>query len=172
MARPDVVRWGVLLSSLGLTVAATLYPSDQAIVDVGPAERVGNVPPPLPVSAITLSNVEERVKWAATGDDPFAPRHWDAPPAAAPETPRRLDSAVMEPAPVPETPLPFKVLGQMSDGGDRVVYLKLGEQVLLARKGEVLEGGYEVVAVTPESIEFESRGTGLRQALRLANQEN
>lgn len=60
----------------------------------------------------------------------------------------------------------------MSDDGNRVVYLKLGEQVLLARVGEVLEGSYKVVAVTAGQIEFESTGSGVRQSLPIAAQAN
>jgi hypothetical protein len=69
-------------------------------------------------------------------------------------------------------PLPFKFVGQMTDGGNRVVYLSLNEQLVVARDGGLLEGGYKVFEITPTQIGFESTSTGTRQSLPIPAQDN
>lgn len=59
----------------------------------------------------------------------------------------------------------------MRDGSDTVVYLGLGEEMVLARPGDTLEGGYKVAAITASQIEFESVALGIRQTLPIPNQE-
>ncbi|MGZ5198325.1 MAG: hypothetical protein ACXWC4_01010 [Telluria sp.] len=109
----------------------------------------------------------------ASDDDPFAPRGWvPAPPPEITQLPKAGSTPLIETPPPPPPVLPFKVLGQMVDGADQVVYLKNGEQVLLARSGDVLEGAYRVVTVSPTQIEFESIASGLRQSLPLSSQDN
>jgi len=77
-----------------------------------------------------------------------------------------------EPAPPPPPqPLPFRYLGQMSDREDRVIYLGLGEELLPARLGDVLDGRYKVVALNAALIEFETISSGLRQSLPLPAQD-
>jgi len=59
----------------------------------------------------------------------------------------------------------------MRDGSDAVVYLSLGDQMVLARTGESLDGGYKVAAITASQIEFESVAQGVRQTLPIPTQD-
>lgn len=160
----------VLLSALGATIAATIYPVNEL---PEPAEAL--VRKTGPVGRVVMdAQADKRTRgvWLASDENPFAPRSWDAPQAPV-EAARAVQTVELAPsAPVPESPppLPYRFLGQMQDGSDRIFYLGHGEQVLLARQGEVLEGSYKVVAVGDGAIEFESVQSGLRQSLPIPAQ--
>lgn len=164
-------RWLVLISVLVLTVAAAVYPTENPVVNEPPARRslTGSVPAvaPVPTAAVEL-------EWVAADENPFAPRNWVAAPVAPVEQPRPvLPVMTAEVAAVaPPQPLPFKFVGQMTDGGNRVVYLSLNGQLVVARDGDLLEGGYKVFEITPTQIGFESTSTGTRQSLSIPAQDN
>lgn len=170
MASPRT-RWAILLSAFVLTAGAIVYPVDEPLsadnVPARPASWPAGVKP-VPTSPVVSD--QPRLQWVASQENPFEPRDWVAPPP--PPQPQVVQAASVTDAPPPSPPLPFKFLGQMSDGGDRIIYLKMGEQVLLARQGDVLEGGYKVVAVSANQIEFESANSGMRQALPIPVQDN
>lgn len=164
-------RWFVLLSILAGTVGAIFYPVDE--VPLIPPRKPGTVP----VSAHTRQEkmpVERPRDWLAAQENPFAPRGWVAPPAPSPAQARTVAPVVLPeapPPPAPPEPLPFRFLGQMSDGDDRVIYLGQGDRVLPARLGDLLEGRYKVVAIQAAQIDFENTTSGLRQSLPLPPQD-
>jgi hypothetical protein len=167
-------RWGLLSSLMTGTLAAIFYPVDEArtpLQQSRPSATSNSAP-----AANVLDAENGTPAWVAANTDPFAPRGWAAAPllsAAAPSLPMVAmvaNSAAPTPAPVPP-PLPYKFVGQMRDGGDTVVYLSVGDQMVLARAGETLAGGYKVAAITVSHIEFESIALGIRQALQIPNQE-
>lgn len=165
-------RWGLLLSALAATIAAIMVPEDEPVIVVQP---------PQPKRAVSLSPVAAQAvpvqelarEWLASDDNPFAPRGWIAPPPAPPPVqPRTVAPVVLtETTPPPPAPLPFRFLGSMSDGDDRVIYLGQGEQLLTAREGDVLEGRYKVARISAAHIEFEDTTSGLRQGLPLPAQD-
>lgn len=162
-------RWLVLMVLLTSTVAAILYPVEEAPVLAEPTARKTAA---LKVPASTTASAEPVKEWLAAEDNPFAPRTWQAPAPAPVEARTVAPVAVNEPAPPPPTqPLPFRYLGQLSDKDDRVIYLGLGEELLPARMGDVLDGRYKVVALSAAQIEFETISSGLRQALPLPAQD-
>jgi hypothetical protein len=172
MDKRQKVRWTILISSLTVTVGAIVYPIDEPMAEgTNPARRTFSAAQPKPALDKERAVIDPAPQWMATDEDPFEPRGWGQTqsPAAVPPSPQPLPVVVTEPA---SLPLPYKVLGQMSDGADHIVYLKAGEQVLLARAGEVLEGNYRVVAVTGQQIEFESVNSGIRQSLPLSSADN
>lgn len=104
--------------------------------------------------------------------DPFAPRQWRAAPpvAVAPTVPVAPAPAAMpalQPTLHKAPTMPYKFVGQMDDGGRVVVYLSRGEQVLLARLGEIVEGEYKVVSITPSEVTFEYLPAGTTQILSI-----
>ncbi|MCG2583854.1 hypothetical protein [Massilia sp. TS11] len=163
------VRWTVLGGALVATVAAIFYPTDDD--SDGPVRQTRSPAsaPPVPVKSAMGGDVSMEVE-----EDPFAPRGWQAPaptPAPTPApSPVALQAAATPPPPPPPPALPFRFLGRMSDGGEEQVYLGIGEQVFVARLGALLEGGYKVVAMKPQQIEFESSQGG-RQSLPLPEPE-
>lgn len=167
------IRWAVLLTALGATVAAIVYPLDEPAASAVPLAAVHASKQPK--AAPKPPAVVVRGIWEPLLADPFAPRRWEAPapPAPAPvvvAAPPPVAPVVVEPAGPP--PLPYQFVGQMNDSADQVVYLARGDQALLARTGEVLEGTYKVLAITALQIEFEHLPTGQKQALVFPSRNN
>ena len=164
------LRWLILMVLLASTVGAILYPVDEAPAVVEASARTVAVSRAAKPAA---APVEPSREWLAADDNPFAPRGWLAPAPVIPVETRTVAPVVVnEPAPPPPPqPLPFRYLGQMSDKEDRVIYLGLGEELLPARLGDVLDGRYKVVALSAAKIEFETINSGLRQSLPLPAQD-
>lgn len=166
------IRWSILLSALAATIVATFYPIEQDAPSVAKpvttATRKAD-------SATAIGTPAARGVWEPLLADPFAPRHWGAPPApvapvvAPPPAPVVAEAPA---APAGPPPLPFEFVGQMNDSSDKVVYLSRGESALIARVGEVLEGSYKVLDITPLQIEFEHLPTGQKQALAFPSRNN
>lgn len=166
------IRWAVLLSALAATVVATFYPVDEHFERPAPVTPRSGLPPAVKLVAAPASKDQPRPAWIASDDNPFGPRIWDAPPPAV-ESARAvqpLELAQAAPAPEAPPPLPYRFLGQMQDGGTRIIYLGRGEEVVLAHQNDVLEGSYKVVAVNDSMIEFESVQSGVRQTLPIPAQ--
>lgn len=166
------IRWSILLTALTATLVAMFYPVDALQGAPAPAARA-HAPKPA-TAAPAQPVVIVRGQWEPLLDDPFAPRRWDAPPpapvpVAVTAAPVVAEVVVAPPGP---PPLPFQFVGQMNDSADQVVYLARGEQALLARTGETLEGTYKVLAITPLQIEFEHLPTGQKQALVFPSRNN
>jgi len=169
MDKGQRLRWMFLLSALAVSVIASVWPE--------PAEDTASIPHPAPRATSAVGHasengvlVEHAPDWVASDENPFALRDWGPPPPPSSD-PRPVAQISIDNAPAPPPALPFKFLGQMVDGSDRVIYLGIGDQVFLARTGEVLDGRYKVLAITPAQIEFESMTDGAHQALPLPAQE-
>jgi hypothetical protein len=166
------LRWTVLLSALAATVVAMFYPVDEPSEPQGPIAPRPRPDPAVKLVAAPASKDRPRPAWIASDDNPFGPRVWDAPPPAV-ESARAVqlvELAQAAPAPEAPPPLPYRFLGQMQDGGNRIIYLGRGEEVVLAHQNDVLEGSYKVVAVNDSMIEFESVQSGIRQTLPIPAQ--
>ena len=166
------IRWTVLLSALGATLAAMFYPVDEPQSAPVPMARVP-APKPAAIAPAPPALAAHGV-WEPLLEDPFAPRRWDAPPPPPPPVVATAAPVVTEVvvAPPGPPPLPFQFVGQMNDSADQVVYLARGEQALLARTGVTLEGTYKVLAITAVQIEFEHLPTGQKQALVFPSRNN
>lgn len=165
MDKPVRRRWAVLTALLTATIAAVLYPVEEAPVVVAQSPSKS----PLKSAAAPANIAAESTQWLAAEENPFAPRMWA--PAPAPVETRTVGPVMAAEAPLP-LPLPFRYLGQLTDASDRVVYLGMGEELLPARLGDTLDGRYKVVALTPTQIEFETISSGLRQVLALPAQDS
>lgn len=87
-------------------------------------------PPPVPVSRVVAT--------VAVAPPPPPP-----PPPSAPMLP-------------PRPPLPYKYLGLLADpdGSRPQVFLLMGDKVLVARPGEVLEGGFRLDSIGARELRF------------------
>lgn len=63
-------------------------------------------------------------------------------------------------------------MGRLNDGDVQMVYLSRGDQTLVARNGEALDGTYKVIDIAPRHIDFEHMPTGERQSLNMPAPEN
>jgi hypothetical protein len=168
-------RWAILLSLLVITLIAIAYPLEEKsgarspVIFARPADKEASATPILPADAKPAADAP------APQTDPFAPRNWQAAPSAS-VTPQSVALVSAEPAPAPAPagppPLPFCFAGRLNDGVDQVIYLTRGDQVLVARNGETLEGTYKVLAVEARRIEFMHLPSGEKQTLALPVTEN
>jgi hypothetical protein len=164
-------RWLLLSVAFAGTVAAILYPIEDE--DGGARQDTTPVTAQRTKPALSVAAVEPRASWIAADADPFASKGWQAPPVAV-DVSRSVQPVVIaaDAPPPPPPPLPFKFVGQMHDGSDLVVYLSKGDQVVVARFGDLLDGGYKVSAISPSQIEFETVSSGLKQSLAIPAKEN
>jgi hypothetical protein len=96
--------------------------------------------------------------------DPFgipvpATRRVVAPPAPPLAPPPPVVEVVQPPPPPPPAPLPtlpYRYVGMLSerDGGDARVFLMLGDKMLMARRGETLDGGWRLDTISPQELQF------------------
>lgn len=168
------IRWSILLTALCATLVAMFYPVDEPQSAPLTVARVQAPAPKAAAAPVAAAALAGQGVWEPLLEDPFAPRRWDAPappppPVVATAAPVVAEVVVAPPGP---PPLPFQFVGQMNDSSDQVVYLARGEQALLARTGETLEGTYKVLAITPVQIEFEHLPTGQKQALVFPSRNN
>lgn len=172
MDKALALRWTLLSAALAGTVAAIFYPVDEEVPIAGvKTARASRTAALVQASAATVDSVAP-ASWIAADADPFASKGWQPPPAVEPSRPIQQAVAPVDAPPPPPLPLPFKFVGQMNDGADRVLYLANGDQVLLARLDDVLDGGYKVSAISATQIEFESVSSGLKQSLAIPAKDN
>jgi hypothetical protein len=96
--------------------------------------------------------------------DAFAARSW-APATPPPAAPRAAGPvAAARPAP---PPMPYRVAGQVAQGEGAEVVLAKGDAIFTVREGELLEGGYRVESIGPDSVTLFYVPLGLREKLPL-----
>lgn len=147
------IRWRILMVSLILTVVAIIIPVEST-TDVSrlstrrPASLEGQSDK-TPTRNTDEVAVEEL-------DDPFAPRAWVYTPEPVKTESILSPVAQLESKEVVESipPLPYRFLGKFNDGTELVVYLGRGEQTVVAKNGETLDGTYKIVDITEKNIDF------------------
>jgi hypothetical protein len=77
--------------------------------------------------------------------DAFQPRNWQPPPA-----PPKPAPAAKPVAP----PLPFAYVGRMEEAGAVTVYLRRGEEVVIAQPQKAIDGAYRLEQVAPDRLVF------------------
>lgn len=173
------IRWAFILLAFALTIIAIYYPAPAGLAEqeasaLYPASTARNlsVQASARPGAQSQDGIAHRPEWIGTDEDPFAARTWqpNAAPMAGPSVLQQNRVEAPEVAPLP-VPLPYQFVGQMVDDGNQIVYLSRGDQVLLARKGETLEGSYKVLDISATQIEFEMLPSGLRQTLPIPLQD-
>jgi hypothetical protein len=163
---------GLLLLGVALGVVASwrlgAWPGAEAGDEVvAPAARRGSAAPgaraavPVPEPEVCGSTeLPRRSAWADEGRaaDPFAARA-PAPlakPVVAVVKPfvGPLPEVVAPPPPPPQ--LPYRFLGQWAerDGSQAKVFLLLGERLLMAAPGDLLEGGWRLDRIQASELKF------------------
>lgn len=114
---------------------------------------------------VTPAALPERGHFAAVGTgDPFTP-----PKPPAPKPAPVVAVAPPPPPPPPAPPplrVPYRLMGGLSEKGVPVsVFLALGNAVINAKAGDVLEGGYTLQSISPRELVFVHQQ--LNQTVRL-----
>jgi hypothetical protein len=165
-------RWFVLLTGLALTIAAIVFgPAPAEVVEVAAAR-----PPAAPALVAPQAAAGEVAPiFAEEGiANPFEKRGWEEPPPAPAVVAEPIvvaPLAVAQEEPKGPPPLPFKYIGRFSDDAGGLVYLARGEQTLVARVGDTLEGNYKLTALETRRIEFENIESGTKQTLPVPEAE-
>lgn len=162
------LRWIILICCFAGTLAAIWYPLDET-----------QSTPLAPKKRLSAQEVSVRQNYANTQftpdddehpEDPFAPRAWLPAPLtnqAMSDNTNAVQAITAAEAP-PRTPqLPYRFLGKLLDGENLIVYLGRGEETIVARVGEVLEGTYKVLSISDKNMEFEHLPSNEKQILSI-----
>jgi len=164
------VRWAVLLSALAFTVAAVFYPLDAQVSS--DSTSAGSGRENSTSSPVARDEVSMRESIDTSSRDPFEPSQWtrvaaiDLSPIAPPlvETIAAIEPPLPAPRP-PLPPLPFRFAGRYSDAGEELVYLGRGDQIVLARARDTVDGIYRVETIEESRISFQHLPSGEKQIL-------
>ena len=148
-------------------------PSDVVEADVKGARAPQRAPKPKPFDpstaeiCITPAALPERGHFAADGaGDPFTP---PKPPAPKPAPVVAVAAPPPPPPPPPAPPplrVPYRLMGALSEKGVPVsVFLTLGNAVINAKPGDVLEGGFKLESISARELVFVHQQ--LNQTVRL-----
>lgn len=137
-------RWTVLsLAAIATAIAAWIVPDDnQQVAEL--AEPVQRAPSNTSVSSSKSlgGQLPTREPIGRQRGDPFAPRSWTPPPKP---------QAQQAEAPKPPAN-PYRFAGTVQQDGVRKVFLLLGDRVVEAKEGEMLEQGFRVKSVTSDAV--------------------
>jgi len=139
------------------TVAADI-PPDQPARGAASAEHPGPRKPNLgqsldPTLRKDLLRTSEETKYQGTGRNIFkvfveVPKPI-VPPVVADQTPQG------PPPPPPPPPIELKYYGYATpEGGSKRIFLAQGEDVFIAKEGEIVDRRYKVVRISPNSVEI------------------
>jgi len=152
-------------ASVAATVAA---PSSAAQKPGKPAARKGaNVVLAQsldPTLRFDLLKSSEEVTYKGSGRDIFQSQ--PEPVAIPKEVKKVIDTG--PPPPPPPPPIPLKFYGFSGNkSGPKQVFLSKGEDIFIAKEGQVIDRRYKILKIGPNSVEVEDVLTNNRQTLPL-----
>lgn len=135
--------WIALLVTLYLVATVDPAPEEGEAAPVSaPVRAIANPAQPLQPVAATVP--EARRAWSeASHGNPFPVKSWYVPPKEKPV-------AVTPRAPA----LPYFYFGKMTEGEITYAYLHLGNKVVIAKAGDVLNGTYRVESIDVDAVKF------------------
>jgi hypothetical protein len=147
-----LASWRVMQPAADTDRDALALPSQPARPAPAPAQAVAAQA----VAARPTGMANTRPEMAAGQHDPFRPL--PKPVVAAPKPPPPA-SAPPPPPPRPVAPrpptVPYRYIGQMTEPGNGgSAFLSLGEKLIHARVGDVLEGDYQLKSVAARELVF------------------
>ena len=115
-----------------------------------------------------LLKISEETKYEGTGRNIFRV-FVDIPKPIAPVTPEQTtEQAQGPPLPPPPPPIELKFYGYATPtGGTRRIFLAQGEDVFIAREGDIVDRRYKVVRISPTSVEILDVLSNNRQSIPL-----
>ena len=151
------------------TAAATVSSAATAAQKTGkPAARKGSnavLAQSLdPTLRLDLLKSSEELTYKGSGRDIFSSQ---APP---PEIPKEVTKVINTgpPPPPPPPPIPLKFYGFTGNkSGPKQVFLSKGEDIFIAKEGQIIDRRYKIVKIGPNSVEVEDVLNNNRQTLPL-----
>jgi hypothetical protein len=123
------------------------------------ATKTARKPPPLlaqtldPTLRFDLLKSSEGVAYMGTGRDIFRSQAEEA-PIPKPLTPDKQPGYVPPPPPPPPIPLKFYGFASRKDGNKRI-FLSKGEDIFVAKEGDIVDRRYKVVHIGTNSVEVQ-----------------
>ncbi len=123
------------------------------------ATRTARKPPPLlaqtldPTLRFDLLKSSEDVTYKGTGRDIFRSQA-EEPPLPKPLPPDQKPGYVAPPPPPPPIPLKFYGFANRIDGNKRI-FLSKGEDIFVAKEGDIVDRRYKVVHIGTNSVEVQ-----------------
>jgi hypothetical protein len=118
-----------------------------------------------PTLRFDLLKSSEDVAYKGSGRDIFQSQ-----PEAPPPMPQPVTQVINTgpPPPPPPPPIPLKFYGFSSNkGGPKQVFLSKGDDIFVAKEGQIIDRRYKILKIGPNSVEVEDVLTNNRQTLPL-----
>jgi len=176
-----VVAVGLLaqwLFSSGGTSSAASIPTSAVSVPVGSTttpKKTSRVNRPVkaersldPTLRLDLLNTSEGTKYEGKGRNIFRAEAEVIPQAKFPPM-RSMPTPPPEPqGPPPPPPIPLRFYGFASRPGEpKRIFLSQGDDVFIAKEGDIVDRRYKILQISPTSVEVEDVLTNNRQSLPL-----
>jgi hypothetical protein len=156
-------------SATATAVATVAAPSTTTQKPAKPAARKGTnavLAQTLdPTLRLDLLKSSEDVTYKGSGRDIFQSQP-EAPPVIPQPVTKVMDTG--PPPPPPPPPIPLKFYGFSSNkSGPKQVFLSKGEDIFVAKEGQIIDRRYKILKIGPNSVEVEDVLTNNRQTLPL-----
>jgi hypothetical protein len=117
-----------------------------------------------PTLRMDLLKTSEDVTYKGSGRDIF--QNQPEPPPIPKEVKKVIDTG--PPPPPPPPPIPLKFYGfSGSKNGPKQVFLSKGDDIFIAKEGQIVDRRYKILKIGPNSVEVEDVLTNNRQTLPL-----
>jgi len=154
--------FGALIAAGGAAAAAVLLMLPRGDEPAaGPKSAASRAQQPGAAGAERFAALPDREAVGRPAGQPFG-SPWRPPPA------RAGAAAPVAAAPV-APPMPYRIAGQMVQGGAAQVVLAKGDRVLTVREGDMLEDGYRVEAIRPQGVTLLYVPMNIRETLPFAS---
>jgi hypothetical protein len=155
--------FGALIVAGGAAIAAVVFlPQGAAPTAAGPQPgATSRAQQPGTADAERFAALPGRETVGRPAGQPFGSPRPPPPPRAA--TPAPVAAAPAAP------PMPYRIAGQMVQGGAAQVVLAKGDRVLTVREGDTLEDGYRVEAIGPQGVTLLYVPMDIRETLPFAS---
>ena len=143
------------------TSGAAKPPSKTGARKTGPVMLAQSLDPTLRVDLLKTS---EDVTYKGSGRDIF--QNQPEPPPIPKENTKVIDTG--PPPPPPPPPIPLKFYGfSGTKSGPKEVFLSKGDDIFIAKEGQIVDRRYKILKIGPNSVEVEDVLTNNRQTLPL-----
>jgi len=113
-------------------------------------------------------NVSENTKYEGNGRNIFMAQA-EIPQPVAPVTPDKGTLATASQGPPPPPPINLKFYGFASKPGEpKAIFLSQGEDIFVAKEGDIVDRRYKVLHINPMSVEIEDVLNNNRQSIPLS----
>ena len=117
-----------------------------------------------PTLRVDLLKTSEDVTYKGSGRDIF--QNQPEPPPIPKEVKKVIDTG--PPPPPPPPPIPLKFYGfSGTKSGPKAVFLSKGDDIFIAKEGQIVDRRYKILKIGPNSVEVEDVLTNNRQTLPL-----